>query len=176
MFLNAALGWGNTQVGSFLALWIVGYGMIQVAAPRLLRRCHHDEGPDGATARWWAFVLALVPAGLALALIAGFNPAITLIVGLAVFGAVFAINSSVHSYLVLAYTKNDKVALDVGFYYMANAGGRLIGTVLSGWVYQISGLTGCLWWSVGFVIAAAVLSFGLSSYHNVQPRRAPVAG
>ena len=84
-----------------------------------------------------------------------------LISGLVLFGVVFAINSAVHSYLILAYSDFDKVSMNVGFYYMANAGGRLAGTVLSGWVYQTQGLTGCLWWSTGFVLAAALLSFRL---------------
>ena len=76
-------------------------------------------------------------------------------------GAVFSINSAVHSYLILAYSDFDKVSMNVGFYYMANAGGRLTGTILSGLVYQTQGLTGCLWWSAAFVLAAAVLSLKL---------------
>ena len=81
--------------------------------------------------------------------------------GLIVFAVVFAINSAVHSYLILAYSDFEKVSMNVGFYYMANAGGRLTGTVLSGWVYQVHGLEGALWWSAGFVLAAALLSFQL---------------
>jgi predicted MFS family arabinose efflux permease len=84
-----------------------------------------------------------------------------LIIGLLLFGVVFAINSAIHSYLILAYSEHDKVAMSVGFYYMANAGGRLVGTVLSGWAYQTHGLEACLWWSAIFILAAAVLSFGL---------------
>jgi predicted MFS family arabinose efflux permease len=84
-----------------------------------------------------------------------------LIGGLAVFGVVFALNSAVHSYLILAYSDFEKVSLNVGFYYMANAGGRLTGTVLSGWVYQTHGLEGCLWWSAAFVLMAAALSLRL---------------
>ena len=84
-----------------------------------------------------------------------------LVTGLVLFGVVFAINSAVHSYLILAYSDFDRVSMNVGFYYMANAGGRLAGTVLSGWVYQTQGLSGCLWWSAAFVLAAAVLSFRL---------------
>ena len=84
-----------------------------------------------------------------------------LVTGLVLFGAVFAINSAVHSYLILAYSDFDRVSMNVGFYYMANAGGRLTGTVLSGWVYQTQGLTGCLWWSAALVLAAAALSFRL---------------
>jgi predicted MFS family arabinose efflux permease len=84
-----------------------------------------------------------------------------IIIGLVLFAVVFAINSAVHSYLILAYSDYDKVSMNVGFYYMSNAGGRLVGTMLSGWVYQTQGLEGCLWWSTGFVLAAAVLSLTL---------------
>ena len=84
------------------------------------------------------------------------------------FGMVFAINSAVHSYLILAYSDFDKVSMNVGFYYMANAGGRLAGTLLSGWAYQTHGLEGCLWWSAGFVLAAALLSFGLPAVQAVS--------
>lgn len=84
-----------------------------------------------------------------------------LVVGLMLFGVGFAINSSIHSYLILAYSDHDKVAMNVGFYYMANAGGRLAGTVLSGLIYQVQGLEGCLWWSAAFLLTAGVLSFRL---------------
>ncbi len=144
VFLNAVLGWSFTQVGGFLAAWVIGYGFVQAAAPRLLRRSHHGRGPGGGTARGWALLLALIPAGIALALTQGpalgWSPGPVLIVGLILFGIAFAINSAVHSYLILAYSDFDKVAMSVGFYYMANAGGRLIGTVLSGLVYQTQGL------------------------------------
>ena len=86
-----------------------------------------------------------------------------IVVGLIAFGVVFALNSAVHSYLILAYADGDKVAMNVGFYYMANAGGRLAGTVLSGLLYQWQGLEACLWASVAFVLAAGVLSLLLPS-------------
>jgi len=130
-------------------------------APKLIKRSHHGQGPSGDTARIAAFVLALFPGGIALGLQQGWPTDWVLIVGLILFGVVFAINSAVHSYLILAYSDHDKVAMNVGFYYMANAGGRLVGTVLSGWVYQTQGLEGCLWLSSAFVLAAALLSFGL---------------
>ena len=161
VFLYSVLGWSFTQVGAFLALWIIGYGIVQASAPRLLRRSRDGRGPGGATARLWAFLLALLPAGIALGLQQGWDPATVLVVGLVLFGIVFAINSAVHSYLILAYSDFDRVSMNVGFYYMANAGGRLVGTVLSGWVYQAHGLEGCLWWSAAFVVAAALLSFRL---------------
>lgn len=157
VFLYEALGWSFTQVGAFLALWVIGYGFVQAAAPKLVRQAH----PGGATARLLAFVLALVPAAIALFLDAGYPADTVLVAGLLLFGVGFAINSSIHSYLILAYSDHDKVSMNVGFYYMANAGGRLAGTVLSGLVYQVQGLEGCLWWSAAFLLAAGVLSFRL---------------
>ena len=71
-------------------------------------------------------------------LTAGIN-ANLLIAGLYIFGFIFALNSSVHSYLILEYADNDKAAMNIGFYYMANAMGRLIGTLLSGLLYQFFG-------------------------------------
>ena len=81
--------------------------------------------------------------------------------GLLVFGVVFALNSALHSYLIVSYAKDDGVSLDVGFYYMSNAMGRLIGTLLSGWVYQAYGLEACLWISSLFVTIAAMISITL---------------
>jgi predicted MFS family arabinose efflux permease len=177
VFLASVLGWGFMEVGGFLALWVIAYGFVQASAPRLLRKSHHDRGPDGATARLWVFMLALCPAGIALALMQGWDPAVSIIIGLGAFGIVFAINSAVHSYLILAYSDQDKVAMNVGFYYMANAGGRLVGTMLSGWVYQQWGLVGCLWWSVAFVVAAALLSLTLPTHADMaaQQGKAEVA-
>ncbi len=178
VFLLAILGWDYWQSGAFLALWIIGYGGVQALAPGILRRTLNrrapatdetdetDEtaaarGPDGRTAVWLAFELAAFPAGIALALVVGLPPGPSVIVGLAAFGVMFALNSSVHSYLILAYTEGDKVALNVGFYYMANAGGRLIGTLLSGLLYQVGGLVACLVVSTIFVVLAGLFSLPL---------------
>lgn len=161
VFLYSVLGWSFLEVGGFLALWVIGYGVAQASAPMLVRRSRHGQGPGGGAARIWAVVLALVPAGIALALGEGWPPGPVLIAGLAVFGVVFAINSAVHSCLILAYSDFERVSLNVGFYYMANAGGRLTGTVFSGWAYQTHGLEGCLWWSAAFVLVAAALSLAL---------------
>jgi len=161
VFLYSVLGWSFTAVGSFFALWVIGYGFVQAAAPRLLRRSHRGRGPDGTTARYWVAILMLLPVGMALAMQSDVDPTFVVLAGLMLFGFVFAINSAVHSYLILAYADADKVAMNVGFYYMANAGGRLAGTVLSGWVYQTHGLVGCLWWSAGFLLLALLLSIRL---------------
>jgi predicted MFS family arabinose efflux permease len=161
VFLFEALGWSFMQVGSFMALWIIGYGMVQASVPKLLQQRHQGRGPDGASATFWALLLAPFPAAIAVALHLGWPAELVLIVGLTLFGILFAINSAVHSYLILAYAEHDRVALSVGFYYMANAGGRLSGTILSGWLYQHYGLTGCLWASSAFIAAAALLSLRL---------------
>ncbi len=154
------LGWSSYSVGAFLALWVIGYGFIQAAVPEMLHLLG-NKTVDGSAASRWAFVLVLIPASLALALRAGVDRSLALMLGLAVFAAVFAINSTVHSYLVLAWTDQDSVALNVGFYYMANAAGRLLGTLASGIVFQLAGFAGCLWSSAALVLAAAVLSLRL---------------
>lgn len=161
VFLYDVLHWEFMWVGAFMALWVIGYGFIQALAPRLIRQSHHGQGPDGNTARLWSMLLAVFPAAIAVAFTFEWPAETILIIGLVLFGVVFAINSAVHSYLILAYSDHDKVAMNVGFYYMANAGGRLTGTVLSGWLYQTQGLEGCLWWSSVFVIMAFLLSFKL---------------
>ena len=169
VFLYDVLGWSFSQVGAFFALWVIGYGLVQASAPRLIGRSRHRQGPGGGSARFWAFTLALSPAGIAVALSLGWPAEVVLVAGLVLFGIIFAINSAVHSYLILAYSEHDRVAMNVGFYYMANAAGRLAGTVISGWAYQNHGLQGCLWWSAAFVLAAALLSFGLPEIR--EPRQ-----
>jgi predicted MFS family arabinose efflux permease len=119
--------------------------------------------PTGKSAQILAYVLATIPAIIALALLQAWNPTLIIILGLFIFGIVFAINSAVHSYLILAYSADDKVALNVGFYYMANAGGRLTGTVLSGLLYQLYGLIACLWISASFIFIAGLLSTKLKN-------------
>ncbi len=165
VYLYSVFEWSHMQVGGFLAIWIIAYGMVQASAPRLLRKSHHGSGPDGATATRWAYLLAFIPAAIAAGLYFEFQPQTVLIAGLIIFGVVFAINSAVHSYLIVAWSEHDQVSMNVGFYYMANAGGRLVGTVLSGWVYQSQGLIGCLIWSSAFVLASAVLAQRLPGPH-----------
>ncbi len=117
--------------------------------------------PDGRAAFIWAALLAALPAAIAVGLTTGASPQWVLIGGLLLFGALFAVNSSLHSYLIVSYAKEDGVSLDVGFYYMSNAMGRLIGTLLSGWVFQAYGLQACLWVSSLFVLLAAIISLRL---------------
>jgi len=184
VFLYDVLGWTFTEVGMFMALWVIAYGFVQGLAPKLIRA--PDDG-DGRTseiraAQIWVFGLAVVTAGIAVALIAiaqkaQFNltqldltqlgPASkdwmtwTLIAGLGIFGFFFAVNSSVHSYLILALTNKDQVALNVGFYYMANAAGRLLGTLLSGIAYQMGGLIACLATAALMLVLSGIFTVAL---------------
>ena len=160
VYLSAVFGWDFWLVGGFMASWVIGYGIVQSIAPSITRT-RSGQAPDGRAALIWALLLAGLPAGIALGLEFGYPPQIVLIGGLWVFGALFAINSSLHSYLIVSYAKDDGVSLDVGFYYMSNAMGRLIGTLLSGWVYQAYGLEACLWISSLFVTIAAMISITL---------------
>ncbi|MCK6423913.1 MAG: organoarsenical effux MFS transporter ArsJ [Burkholderiaceae bacterium] len=144
VFLYAS-GWTFTMVGSFLAAWTIGYGLVQAAAPALVRRSADGLSREVPAARLWSALLALLPLGLA-ALVAAQVPQLEWVVvaGLGLFGVAFAVNSSVHSYLVLAYAGSEKAAEDVGFYYAANALGRFLGTLLSGLLYQWGGLLAAL--------------------------------
>ncbi|MDQ3366526.1 MAG: organoarsenical effux MFS transporter ArsJ [Myxococcota bacterium] len=158
VFLVTRFGWGFTEVGGFLAAWVIGYGIVQALTPRLLRRFTKGGAPQGRSAAVLAFLLAIVIGGVILGLEAGYRADLLVVIGLGLFGVVFAINSSVHSYLILAYSDGDQVTMNVGFYYMANAGGRLVGTVLSGVMYQQTGLTGCLAASAAFAALAGLLA------------------
>lgn len=160
VFLGASLGWDYWQVSSFLAAWVIAYGFVQTIAPYLTGK-KSGHVPDGQTALHWALPLALIPAGIALLLYYGVDASLVLIIGLMLFGILFAINSSLHSYLILSYAREDGVSMDVGFYYMANAMGRLIGTVLSGWIFQVYGLPACLWVSSLFLVLTAFISMAL---------------
>ncbi|WP_431145556.1 organoarsenical effux MFS transporter ArsJ [Pseudomonas alvandae] len=156
VYLSSVFGWDFWTVGGFLATWVIGYGVVQSLAPNLTGK-KRGHVPDGRAACLWALALAGLPAIIAL----GLSHQAVLLGGLMVFGALFAVNSSLHSYLIVAYAKEDGVSLDVGFYYMSNALGRLAGTVLSGWVYQAHGLGACLWLSSAFVVLAALVSLAL---------------
>lgn len=132
------------MIGTFMAVWVILYGLVQIYAPRLLRAKSRPAGELVLAAKGWAWALAVVPAALTLAALFSDGPqdwlTATLVIGLLAFGAVFAVNSSLHSYLILSFTKAERVTMDVGFYYMANAAGRLLGTLMSGLSYQIGGL------------------------------------
>ena len=161
------MGWGHIAVGTLLALWVIGYGVVQSQAPKMTGTAR-GVIPDGRTTERLALALSLIPGGIAGLLFIGIQPDVTLIVGLLIFGAVFAVNSSVHSFLIVLYARSEGVSLDIGFYYMANALGRLVGTVLSGIVYQVAGLQACLLVSMVFVLAAYFISIKLPDKSRVS--------
>jgi len=151
VFLSDELGWSERGVGGFLAAWVIGYGIVQSAAPRLLAR-GGSSGHEVSAARRWAFILGIVSAAIAIPVAFDVAVSTAVVGGLIVFGIAFAMNSSLHSFLVLAFADDDAVALDVGFYYSANAAGRLVGTLLSGVLYLWGGLSAALWGSTAFVV------------------------
>ncbi|MBJ7538788.1 organoarsenical effux MFS transporter ArsJ [Marinomonas transparens] len=163
VYLSSQFGWDHWTVGGFLALWVIGYGIVQSLAPHITGK-RKQKVPKGNTVTLWALGLTTLPAAIAIGLQLSFYPQITLLGGLILFGAVFAINSSLHSYLIVQYASNDGVSMDVGFYYMANAMGRLIGTILSGWVYQEFGLISCLWVSFAFLLFTSIISIWLPKH------------
>ncbi|MCJ2378005.1 organoarsenical effux MFS transporter ArsJ [Vibrio sp. ZSDZ34] len=160
IYLGTVFGWDHTWVGGFLALWVIAYGFVQGIAPKITGKAQ-GRVPDGSAALWWVCALAVVTGLIAFGVQVEWHPQLVIVVGLMVFGAIFAVNSSLHSYLIVSYAKGDGVSMDVGFYYMANAMGRLIGTVLSGWVYQVAGLSACLWVSFAFLVLTSLISIRL---------------
>jgi hypothetical protein len=168
VFLYAS-GWTFTMVSGFVALWTIGYGVVQAAAPAIVRRSPDGLSAEVPAARLWSAVLAVVPIGLAV-LVALQVPRLEWVVvtGLGLFGVAFAVNSSVHSYLVLAYAGSEKAAEDVGFYYAANALGRFFGTLLSGLLYQWGGLLYALAGSAAMLVVCWTVTLLL-------PTRLPVA-
>ncbi|QUN06273.1 organoarsenical effux MFS transporter ArsJ [Shewanella yunxiaonensis] len=163
VYLSSYLGWDNWLVGSFLASWVIAYGIVQALAPMLTGavKGSAENIPGRTAAVGWVALLMALPAMIALTLQSGGDPHWWLLGGLWLFGAVFAVNSSLHSFLIVHYASEDGVSLDVGFYYMANAAGRLLGTVLSGLLYQQYGLNACLWFSSGLLLLTFIISFAL---------------
>lgn len=162
LYLSSQFNWSHAEVGSFLALWVIGYGAVQAFAP-LITGKKSGKVPNATTALLWASLLCCIPLLISLGITYTLYPLWILIGGLMLFGAIFAVNSSLHSYLIVSFAGRDGVSLDVGFYYMANAMGRLIGTVLSGWVYQAQGLQACLWVSSTFLGLTVLITMCLKT-------------
>ena len=161
VFLYAS-GWTFTKVGGFLAAWTIGYGLVQALAPALVRRSADGLSTEVPAARRWSALLTLVPIGLAVVLALQLPHLDWLVVGgLGLFGFAFAVNSSVHSYLILAYAGSAKAAEDVGFYYAANALGRFFGTLLSGLLYQWGGLLYALIGSAAMLLGCWLITLAL---------------
>ncbi len=167
VFLHAQLQWPTIYIGALLAIWVIGYGIVQALAPRLTG-FSKQHAPDGYQVWLWSLPLMLLPLLIAVAVYWQVGVVWALTAGLLIYGVLFAINSAVHSYLIVAYADQDGVSLDVGFYYMANAGGRLAGTVLSGWIYQTAGLAACLLVSTMMIAAASIIS-------RLLPRHSPAS-
>lgn len=166
VFLTEIFDWNANRVGGFMAAWVIGYGFVQAAAPKFIR----NSNPRHAVVNW-ASALVVITALIAFFIQLNLYPMASILIGLGLFGFAFAVNSAVHSYLILAFTTNDQVALNVGFYYMANAWGRLIGTLLSGLMYLWGGLPACLWTSAIMIGIATLLSLPLRpSGRPVPPR------
>ncbi len=158
VFLQSELHWTHTQVGTLLALWVIGYGVVQSSTPRLLGFNSPDHAPTEKTTLLWVSILLALPVMMLLGAYYELAMQWLVIGGLFAFALVFAINSAIHSYLILAYSKADGVSLDVGFYYMANASGRLIGTLLSGLIYQYYGFMACIGGSAVMIFACMLVS------------------
>ena len=166
VFLEASLGWNFWEIGGFLGLRVIGYGFVQGGAPSLRRLWGQSTTPGASAVQFWSAVLSAIPALIAIALWRNSDPGLAITAGLAAFGVVFAMNSSIHSYMVLAYTDAESVSLNVGFYYMANATGRLVGTLLSGAVFMLGrtasgGMQACLWVSSLMVLLSWLSSLKL---------------
>ncbi|TPH13430.1 organoarsenical effux MFS transporter ArsJ [Litorilituus lipolyticus] len=159
VFLSQAFNWDHWWVGGFLASWVIGYGIVQTIAPKILKS--EKKEITARMAVYWAFAIVFIPIIIALAIYSSWYPLHILIFGLLAFGFLFAINSSLHSYLIVSLASADGVSLDVGFYYMANAMGRLLGTVLSGWIFQQYGIEACLLMSSCFIAIAGLISLYL---------------
>ena len=159
-----ANGWHYIGVAGFIAAWTIGYGGVQAAAPSVVRRSADGLTREVPEARLWGAILTAIPVILAVVLAFGSpRPDIVVVIGLAVFGFAFAVISSLHSYLILAYAGSEKAAEDVGFYYAANAAGRLLGIILSGILTQYGGLPACLWGSSAMLAACLAITFLLPS-------------
>jgi len=159
VYLSATLGWSSSFVGTFMAVWVIGYGFVQASAPKILNRFTGNKAPTGTTAFAIAMILSTIMAIMTVLFANTIAPEITILAGLLIFGLFFALNSSVHSFLILDYADGDKAATNVGFYYMANAGGRLVGTLLSGLLFQIGGVTAALIGSTIFMIIVSGISW-----------------
>ena len=159
LFLAGTMNWNHKEVGTYMAIWIIVYGFIQALAPKILNQ--FGKKPEPKLSRFWISALFLITLSIIFSIQLGTSPNFIIIFGLLLFGFAFAVNSAIHSYLVLAYSKAENVSLNVGFYYMANAGGRLIGTFLSGILYQWGGLVLCLIVSGIFLLLSWSLSLAL---------------
>ena len=162
VYFSSVLGWSHWSVSCFMASWVIGYAGVQALTPTLTG--YLSDISRLPTILIASILSLFVTLALMIYLLnAQYSAETVLIIGLVLFAVFFAISSSVHSYLILHYSRADGVSLDVGFYYMANASGRLFGTLLSGYFYQHHGLVACLWIAAGMVLSSAIISAWLPS-------------
>jgi MFS family permease len=141
------LGLNRVVVGAFLGGYIILYGQVQAWTPQLVTGPLKQTPPNKLTEVFWGLINCIPTLVMAIVMTwapafeAGDTAAMTiwLIVVIVTFAIIFAINSSIHSFLVVNYASKDKVAVSVGFYYMSNAIGRLLGTLGSGILYTYVG-------------------------------------
>ena len=173
VFLETYLNWNFSEIGAFLGLWVIGYGLIQACVPSLRSLWTNKKSPGVSSVQFWIAVLTAIPGIIAIALWRQSNPEIAITVGLIVFGFIFAMKSSIHLNMFLAYTDKQNVSLNIGFYYMANATGRLLGTLLSGILFMLGantsmGMQLCLWCSILFVFISLFTSLRLPPVSNTK--------
>lgn len=173
VFLTESLGWSHERVGGFLAAWVIGYGIVQSAAPTIASKAPSELD----AARTWIAILTGISAAVAVLVASDVAVVAVVVGGVIAFGLVFAINSSLHSFLILAYSQSDDdIALDVGFYYAANAIGRLAGTLLSGLLYLFGGLDAAMLGSTGSLVIAWLLTMRLPVQSTMRSTRATAEG
>ncbi|NVK23582.1 MAG: organoarsenical effux MFS transporter ArsJ [Gammaproteobacteria bacterium] len=177
VYLSQQFQWDHWWVGSLLAGWIIAYGMVQAVTPKLLNSCIGKKASiskpveidNKRLACVWGTILSITPLTIIALMSYSSFTLLSIVIGLMIFGVAFAINSSLHSYLIVSIADRDAVSLDVGFYYMANAAGRLLGTVLSGMMFQLYGLESCLLISSAFIL----LAVGFTSFMRLSPEPKP---
>lgn len=173
VFLISQFNWNFNEIGAFMAFWVIGYGIVQALVPKFLKNIDSTFKAAGH-AKSWGLILAIIPLliafgisghGMDLLSYAGMviTPSYWLVGGLMIFGVIFAVNSAVHSYLIVGYAERESASLNIGFYYMANAVGRCMGTLLSGVLYQLYGLVACLTLSTLMILMAVMFTIPLSS-------------
>jgi MFS family permease len=164
-------GWERAAAAALLGAWIILYGQVQSWTPQLVAKPLKQFPANKYHAALWAGINAVIP--LVLGCFLQFSDIFRahdvrammpiLLVGVFVFAIIFAINSSIHSYLAVKYSEGDKIAVDIGFYYMSNSAGRLFGTLVGGALFEFvgnytNGFAACFWFSLCLTVVAAAIT------------------
>ncbi|MCH2175767.1 MAG: organoarsenical effux MFS transporter ArsJ [Lentisphaeria bacterium] len=169
VFLAVSFSWSKSHIGAFMAIWVILYGITQAFAPKMLKYLTKGQAPDAKMAFRLALILVVCMTAIAICFTVHYHIKFVIVGGLYLFGMIFAFNSALHSYLVLDYSDGDKAAVNVGFYYMANATGRLVGTLFSGLMYQVGGVEACLYTSAAFLTIQLLITKKLTCLKQLQP-------